>query len=49
MLIQDADTEYDPNDYPAVIRSIGEGRSDVVMGSRFILCRPKFIGTRRSL
>jgi len=49
VLIQDADTEYDPNDYPAMIRLIVEGRSDVVMGSGFIFCRPKFIGTRQSL
>ena len=48
VLIQDADLEYDPNDYPAVIRPIVEGRSDVVMGSRFILYKPKFFGTRRS-
>ncbi len=48
VLIQDADLEYDPDDYPAVIRPIVEGRSDVVMGSRFILYKPKFFGTRRS-
>jgi len=48
VLIQDADLEYDPEDYPAVIRPIVEGHSDVVMGSRFILYKPKFFGTRRS-
>ena len=48
VLIQDADLEYDPDDYPAVIRPIVEGRSDVVMGSRFILYKPKFLGKRRS-
>jgi glycosyltransferase involved in cell wall biosynthesis len=48
VIIQDADLEYDPNDYPAVIRPIVEGHSDVVMGSRFILYKPKFIGKRRS-
>ena len=48
VLIQDADLEYDPDDYPAVIRPIVEGRSDAVMGSRFILYKPKFLGTRRS-
>ena len=48
VIIQDADLEYDPDDYPAVIRPIIEGRSDVVMGSRFILYKPKFFGTRRS-
>ena len=48
VLIQDADLEYDPNDYATVIRPIVEGYSDVVMGSRFLLYRPKFIGRRRS-
>lgn len=48
VLIQDADLEYDPDDYPVVIRPIVEGHSDVVMGSRFILYKPKFFGTRRS-
>ena len=48
VLIQDADLEYNPDDYAAVIRPIVEGHSDVVMGSRFILYRPKFLGKRRS-
>jgi glycosyltransferase involved in cell wall biosynthesis len=48
IIIQDADLEYDPSDYAAVIRPIAEGRSDVVMGSRFILYKPKYFGTRRS-
>ena len=48
VIIQDADLEYDPGDYPAVIRPIVEGHSDVVMGSRFILYKPKFLGKRRS-
>jgi glycosyltransferase involved in cell wall biosynthesis len=48
LLIQDADLEYDPADYPGVIRPIVEGRSDAVMGSRFILYKPKFFGKRRS-
>jgi glycosyltransferase involved in cell wall biosynthesis len=33
-LIQDADLEYDPRDYPALIRPIVEGRAEVVYGSR---------------
>src|SRR5206468_1010233 len=48
VLIQDADLEYDPADYRAMIRPIVEGNSDVVMGSRFILYHPKFFGKRRS-
>ena len=48
ILIQDADLEYDPHDYAAVIRPIVEGRADVVMGSRFILYKFKLFGKRRS-
>jgi len=36
-LFQDADLEYDPADYPALLRPILEGRADVVYGSRFII------------
>ena len=32
MLIQDADLEYDPRDYPALLQPIVEGRSQVVYG-----------------
>jgi glycosyltransferase involved in cell wall biosynthesis len=35
LLIQDADLEYDPADYPAILRPIEAGRADVVYGSRF--------------
>jgi glycosyltransferase involved in cell wall biosynthesis len=35
MLIQDADLEYDPRDYPKLLQPILEGRSQVVYGSRF--------------
>lgn len=35
-IIQDADMEYDPRDYPKLIQPIEEDRADVVYGSRFI-------------
>lgn len=48
ILIQDADLEYDPRDYAAMIQPLLEGRADAVMGSRFILYRIKLFGKRRS-
>lgn len=36
LLIQDADLEYDPRDYPALLQPIKEGLADVVYGSRFL-------------
>lgn len=40
VLIQDADLEYDPNDYPQLLQPILANRADVVFGSRFGHARP---------
>jgi glycosyltransferase involved in cell wall biosynthesis len=48
VLIQDADLEYSPEDYRAVIQPIVDGACDAVIGSRFLLVKPKFFGKKRS-
>lgn len=36
LLVQDADLEYSPNDYPVLLQPILDGQAEVVFGSRFL-------------
>lgn len=41
LIIQDADLEYDPNEYPKIVMPLIEGLADVVYGSRFLTGGPR--------
>ena len=45
VIIHDADLEYDPEDFYAMVEPIASGTADVVYGSRFLSGRPKMRAT----
>jgi len=48
LFIQDADLEYDPEDYSAMLAPILNGQTEITMGSRFLKEIPTFFGKNKS-
>ncbi len=48
-IVQDADLEYNPEEYPALLRHVVSGRAKVVYGSRFINMKFRLFGKGRTI
>ena len=46
-IIQDADMELDPGDWPELLKPLVAGVADVVYGSRFLISWPRYVGSYR--